>query len=238
MVRKWEVDLTLIEAWIDSLDDKEYDHLIAALEQLEEYGPVTRRPFVDTLEGSAHPNMKELRPRTTKGWGPHPGAVRLRHPVPSDHARCRRQSRKLDEVVRDEHSCRRPPVHRTPREDEAGGGSHSRQAEDKKGEETMTTLDDLRRRRPGNRARIDAIKDEMDREVAQYRLRELREDAGYTQTALAAAIGVGQNRVSQMEHGNLGTSRVDTLRKYVEATGGELEVAVKRPDGSRVLLNL
>ena len=102
----------------------------------------------------------------------------------------------------------------------------------------MTTLDDLRRRRPGNRARIDAVKEEMDREVAQYRLRELREDAGYTQTALAAAIGVGQNRVSQMEHGDLGTSRVDTLRKYGEATGGELEVAVKRPDGSRVLLSL
>ncbi|WP_231965648.1 MULTISPECIES: hypothetical protein [unclassified Mycobacterium] len=34
---------------------------------MEEYGPVTRRPFVDTLEGSAHPNMKELRPRPTKG---------------------------------------------------------------------------------------------------------------------------------------------------------------------------
>ncbi|WP_343708193.1 type II toxin-antitoxin system RelE/ParE family toxin [Mycobacterium sp.] len=66
-MRKWEVDLTLIETWIDSLDDEEYDHLIAALEQLEEYGPVTRRPFVDTLEGSAHPNMKELRPRPTTG---------------------------------------------------------------------------------------------------------------------------------------------------------------------------
>jgi hypothetical protein len=66
-VRKWDVDLTLIEAWIDSLDDEEYDNVIAALEQLEEHGPVTRRPFVDTLEGSAHPNMKELRPRATKG---------------------------------------------------------------------------------------------------------------------------------------------------------------------------
>jgi hypothetical protein len=67
VVRKWDVDLTLIEAWIDSLDDEEYDNVIAALEQLEEHGPVTRRPFVDTLEGSAHPNMKELRPRATKG---------------------------------------------------------------------------------------------------------------------------------------------------------------------------
>ena len=65
-MRKWEVDLTLIEAWMDTLDDEEYDNLIAALEQVEEHGPVTRRPFVDTLEGSKHPNMKELRPRPTK----------------------------------------------------------------------------------------------------------------------------------------------------------------------------
>ncbi|AAS06819.1 MULTISPECIES: type II toxin-antitoxin system RelE/ParE family toxin [Mycobacterium avium complex (MAC)] len=65
-MRKWEVDLTLIEAWMDALDDEEYDNLIAALEQLEEHGPITRRPFVDTLEGSRHPNMKELRPRPTK----------------------------------------------------------------------------------------------------------------------------------------------------------------------------
>ena len=55
--------MTLIEAWTDTLNEEEYDHLIAALEQLEEHGPVTRRPFVDTLEGSKHANMKELRPR-------------------------------------------------------------------------------------------------------------------------------------------------------------------------------
>ncbi len=73
-MRKWVVDLTLIEAWIEGLNDEEYDNVIAALEQLEEHGPVTRRPFVDTLEGSAHPNMKELRPRTTKG-GAHIGVL-------------------------------------------------------------------------------------------------------------------------------------------------------------------
>lgn len=65
-MRKWEVDLTLIEAWMNTLDDEEYDNVIAALEQVEEHGPVTRRPFVDTLEGSKHPNMKELRPRPTR----------------------------------------------------------------------------------------------------------------------------------------------------------------------------
>jgi len=34
-VRKWEVELTLIEAWMNTVDDEEYDNLIAALEQLE-----------------------------------------------------------------------------------------------------------------------------------------------------------------------------------------------------------
>jgi len=45
VVRRWEVDLTLIESWIDNLDEEEYDNVVAALEQLEEHGPVTRRPL-------------------------------------------------------------------------------------------------------------------------------------------------------------------------------------------------
>jgi transcriptional regulator with XRE-family HTH domain len=102
----------------------------------------------------------------------------------------------------------------------------------------MTTLDDMLKRRPVDREKADQLRAEMELEVARYRLRELRQAAGYTQVSLAAAIGVGQNRVSQLEHGRLGASRVDTLRRYVEATGGELELSVKRPDGSRVLLSL
>jgi transcriptional regulator with XRE-family HTH domain len=102
----------------------------------------------------------------------------------------------------------------------------------------MTTLDDMRKRRPGNVEYQNRLLADMEREAAMYRLRELRENAGYTQTTLAAIIGVGQNRVSQIEHGLLGASRVETLRRYIEATGGELELTVKRPDGSRVLLEL
>lgn len=64
-MRKWEVDTTLIDAWMESLNDDEYDHLITALRFLEAHGPTAGRPFVDTLEGSQHPNMKELRPRPT-----------------------------------------------------------------------------------------------------------------------------------------------------------------------------
>jgi len=35
----------------------------AAVELLEQGGPALGRPLVDTLKGSRHPNMKELRPR-------------------------------------------------------------------------------------------------------------------------------------------------------------------------------
>ncbi|MCV7194109.1 helix-turn-helix domain-containing protein [Mycolicibacterium brumae] len=101
----------------------------------------------------------------------------------------------------------------------------------------MTTLEDLLERRPGNPERQAELRAEMERVVAEYRLQELRKEAGFTQQALAAFIGVRQNRISQIEHGQIGCSRVDTLRKYIEATGGELELTVKRPDGSRVLLS-
>jgi hypothetical protein len=65
-MRRWDIDTALIDAWIGSLTEDEYEHLIAALEFLEEHGPTAGRPFIDTIEGSQHPNMKELRPRPTR----------------------------------------------------------------------------------------------------------------------------------------------------------------------------
>ncbi|BBX82172.1 helix-turn-helix domain-containing protein [Mycolicibacterium aubagnense] len=103
----------------------------------------------------------------------------------------------------------------------------------------MSTLDKLLAGLPADRReRIERGAADMEREAAEYRLRQLREDAGYTQKSLAAIIGVGQNRVSQMEHGQIAAAQISTLRKYVEATGGELEVMVKRPDGTRIPLAL
>ena len=37
------------------------DELLAHIELLEQFGPLLGRPRVDTLNGSRHPNMKELR---------------------------------------------------------------------------------------------------------------------------------------------------------------------------------
>lgn len=58
----WEVDVTLIEEWLYALDDDDYDLVIAALDVLQDDGPTLGRPLVDTLTGSRHKKMKELRP--------------------------------------------------------------------------------------------------------------------------------------------------------------------------------
>ncbi|WEG10664.1 helix-turn-helix transcriptional regulator [Microbacterium horticulturae] len=61
-------------------------------------------------------------------------------------------------------------------------------------------------------------------EVRAYRLRELREALGLTQEELAERIGVGQRQVSKIENGDLDSARVGTIRKYLEAVGGDLVV--------------
>lgn len=45
----------------DALDGEVQDELLAHLHLLAEFGPVLGRPWADTLKGSRHANMKELR---------------------------------------------------------------------------------------------------------------------------------------------------------------------------------
>jgi hypothetical protein len=43
----------------------EQEGVAVAVEKLEERGPALPRPFADTVEGSRHADMKELRPLTS-----------------------------------------------------------------------------------------------------------------------------------------------------------------------------
>ncbi|MDQ1136760.1 DNA-binding XRE family transcriptional regulator [Microbacterium sp. SORGH_AS 1204] len=86
------------------------------------------------------------------------------------------------------------------------------------------TPQQLLEKRPANRARVDAHKERMRGEVRAYRLRELREQLGLTQQQLAQRIGVGQRQVSKIENGDLDSARISTVRKYVEAVGGDLVI--------------
>lgn len=88
----------------------------------------------------------------------------------------------------------------------------------------MTTLEQLQQRRPADRARVDKHKQRMLTEARAYRLRELREEAGLTQAELAQRIGVGQRQVSKIEHGDLDNAKIGTIRRYLEAVGGDLSI--------------
>ncbi len=88
----------------------------------------------------------------------------------------------------------------------------------------MTTLAEVKQRRQPNRERVDEHKERMLPSVRAYRLRELREEAGYTQAELAQRIGVGQRQVSKIEYGDLDNAKIGTVRRYLEAVGGTISV--------------
>jgi predicted XRE-type DNA-binding protein len=94
----------------------------------------------------------------------------------------------------------------------------------------VTNLDDVLRRRPVDRERVNALKRQMLDEVRAYRLRELREESALTQVELASRMNVTQARVSHLESGEIDRAQLDTLRKYAEAIGGELRVEIALGD--------
>lgn len=91
---------------------------------------------------------------------------------------------------------------------------------------TMAALPKARRARIARRAAEIAL-EEMD-------LRGLRRSRARTQTALARNLGVGQEAVSRAEA--RGDLLLSTLRDYVAALGGELDLVVRFKDRAPVSL--
>jgi hypothetical protein len=59
---EWKVEFhEAFESEFDELDVQVQDDLLAKVLMLEQFGPRLGRPQVDTLQGSRHGNMKELR---------------------------------------------------------------------------------------------------------------------------------------------------------------------------------
>jgi len=73
------------------------------------------------------------------------------------------------------------------------------------------------------RKRIDAHTQAL---ITEYELlKALRQDRNFSQAQLAELMGIRQASVSKIE--NQDDMRLSTLRKYVEALGGELEIRVR-----------
>jgi len=78
---------------------------------------------------------------------------------------------------------------------------------------------------PSRQARIDARYREMKEEVEG--LRELRQVAGKAQADIATALKIKQPSVSKIEKQT--DMYLSTLRSYVQAIGGELDLIVRLP---------
>ena len=79
---------------------------------------------------------------------------------------------------------------------------------------------------PAQQARAEARTRAM---LAEMPLHELRHARQLTQMALAEALEVAQSEISKIEHRT--DLYVSTLRRYIEAMGGELEIIAHFPDG-------
>ncbi|MEM6275365.1 MAG: helix-turn-helix transcriptional regulator [Pseudomonadota bacterium] len=83
---------------------------------------------------------------------------------------------------------------------------------------------------PDRRARIEAETDRLHQEYLT--LKELRRAKALTQVQLAETLGVKQATVAQME--KRGDLLLSTLRSYVQAMGGRLDLVVEFPDRAPV----
>jgi predicted XRE-type DNA-binding protein len=67
-------------------------------------------------------------------------------------------------------------------------------------------------------------------ELRAYQLSEIREALGLNQTGVADLLGVSQSRVSRIERGDLDHTEIATVRAYVGALGGEVEIVARFGD--------
>ena len=64
MATRWEVEVSdEFESWWRTLPEHAQEAIAHDVEVLRAVGPALGRPWVDSMRGSRHPNMKELRTR-------------------------------------------------------------------------------------------------------------------------------------------------------------------------------
>lgn len=88
-------------------------------------------------------------------------------------------------------------------------------------------LVDVVKRRGLNTEAINTEKQKLLRTQKLYALRQLRSLSKRTQTEIALALGVTQNRISKLERYELEKLELRTITSYIEALGGKLTIEVE-----------
>ena len=68
--------------------------------------------------------------------------------------------------------------------------------------------------------------------IQTYNLMQARKSRDVTQAELSRDMGVSQKRISDIENGRLDLLKIDTLRRYIAALGGTLEISAHLPSGT------
>jgi transcriptional regulator with XRE-family HTH domain len=98
----------------------------------------------------------------------------------------------------------------------------------------MKNIDRIRKElSPRRRARIEKHAAELIAE--EMTLRDLRRALDLTQERLAETLGIGQDGVSRLEKRS--DLLISTLRSYIEAMGGRLELIAEFPERPPVVLS-
>jgi hypothetical protein len=217
----WTVEFApAFDSEFDALSFSVQDELLAQAKLLETLGPALGRPRVDTLKGSCHANMKELRFQADNGvwrvafaFDPQRKAIVL---VAGDKSgiSARRFYAGADQEGRRE-------VRRT------FGPAETRK------EVTMTTLTERIGKLPKSR-RKKVLERAKELIIEEMSLQDLRKARKKTQVHVARELGIKQENVSRIEKRS--DLLISTLSGYVEAMGGKLSLVAEFPDRPPITL--
>ncbi len=93
------------------------------------------------------------------------------------------------------------------------------------------TLDEYMKTLPSEE--VEAMKEEAELLIQSYELSQLRQSLNINQNELAEKMGVSQANISKIKNGN--DCLLSTLKKYVRALGGEINITAKMPNGDVVI---
>src|SRR5436190_6285593 len=96
-----------------------------------------------------------------------------------------------------------------------------------------TNVDEINKLSPAQRKKVEARAAELIAE--EMSLRELRRARKLTQVRIAKSLGITQDSVSRLEKRS--DLLLSTLRKTVQAMGGNLSLVAEFPDGPPVVLS-
>ena len=86
------------------------------------------------------------------------------------------------------------------------------------------SLSEVLAARPIPKEELEAAIEKQYERIRAYQLREIRSTQKVTQVELSSAVNVSQSQISQLERGDLSTTQIGTLQKYIEALGGHLRL--------------